>query len=107
MASNKIKCIWISVDCTPNEPDAVFSGEPTYLGYDFCVMAHNKESYKEFILNQLAEYEIPLIAISYGVEELKYEEDVDTEEIIEDAIMSSADAIKRQARRNYRRAFSI
>lgn len=98
-----IKCIWINVDCTTNDPVDVYAGGPTYLGYDFCVMECRKEIYREYIINQLSEYGVPFINISFGNEELKDEDDMDTEESISDAIISDADYIKEQAARNYKK----
>lgn len=104
--SNKIKCIWISVDCANNDPVDVYAGGPTYLGYDFCVMECQKAIYSEYIMNQLSEYGVPLIKIEYGIEELREEDDIDNEETIADAIMAEADYIIDQAKRNYKKARS-
>ena len=62
----KVHCTKIGVDCVKNNPENVRLGGPEYIGFVFNVSRRNTEYMKEFIIDTLLGYEVPI----YMVKEL-------------------------------------
>ena len=59
----KVHCTRIGVDCVKNNPENIRMGGPEYLGFIFNVSKRNTEYMKEFIVEALLGYEVPIYAI--------------------------------------------
>jgi hypothetical protein len=98
-----ISCTSISVDCVANDPVDINCGGPAYLGFDFSVNKEQVEEMKNYIIETLNSFEVPISAIYSCGEYYLNEEKVWTKERILEAINKDADYLKSEARRNYSR----
>ncbi len=68
-------CIRIGIDCVKNDSVDIRIGGPQYLGFDFCVRKQEYDEMVEFIKQELAKNEIPILKIydngKYNIDEAK------------------------------------
>ena len=96
-----IHCTSIGVDCVPNDPVDIKIGGPQYLGFDFNVRTKDYDAMKEFIIDTLMGYNVPIAGI-YKTGEIDLpKEKVWTESKIAETIRRDADYLIGEAQRNY------
>ena len=98
-----IHCTTIGVDCVANDPVDIRAGGPEYLGFDFSVPTKDYDYMKEFIIDTLLGYEIPIIGIYKAGEKDLPKEKVWTESKIAAEIRKDAKYLQSEANRNYPR----
>ena len=92
-----VLCTTISVDCVKNDPVDVRCGGPAYLGFDFHVNKKNDVMMREFIINTLQGYEIPIEAIYSHGEFYLPSDQVWTDKKIVEEIEKEVDYLKSEA----------
>ena len=58
-----VRCTKIGVDCVKNNPENIRMGGPEYIGFVFNVSRRNTEYMKEFIIDTLLGYEVPIYMV--------------------------------------------
>lgn len=96
-----VHCTTIGVDCVANDPVDIKAGGPKYLGFDFSVRTKEYDYMKEFIIDTLLGYEVPIVGIYKTGEKDLPREKVWTESKIAEEIRREATYLKTEAQRNY------
>jgi hypothetical protein len=96
-----VHCTTIGVDCVANDPVDIRAGGPEYLGFDFSVRTKDYDHMKEFIIDTLLGYEVPIIGIYKAGEKDLPRDRVWTETTIAAEIRKDAAYLKAEAQRNY------
>ena len=101
----KVICSKIFADCVPNNPFETSCGGPAYLGFVFFVAKEDVEHMKEFIVETLGKFGVPLfdIYLASNTEE-KDSSDVSTEEKIAECISKDASYLISESRYSYSRS---
>lgn len=97
----QVPCTTIGVDCVANDPVDIRAGGPEFLGFDFSVRTKDYEFMKEFIIDTILGYDIPIIGIYKTGEKVLPVDKVWTESKIAAEIRKDAEFLKREASRNY------
>ena len=95
-----VNCTRISVDCVENDPVDIRCGGPGYLGFDFNVAKEQKDEMKEYIVETLVQYKVPVLSIYASGDMLLSEEKVWTREAIKKVIQNAADDLIEEASRD-------